>query len=90
MRQEPSFFQDSEPALVYIAKRLNEALELESLLNEAGIDYGVEPDRYRGGFVFQTERIGAFFYVSPQDEETARSFLLEHGYRPTDRETKGG
>ena len=81
MKQEPEFFSDCEPALIYIARKLNESLGLETLLTEAGIEYGVEPDRYRGGFIFQTERVGAFFYVRPETETVAREFLVSRGFR---------
>jgi hypothetical protein len=86
MRQEPSFFEGKDSVLVYIAKRLNEALRLEAILSTAGIDYGVEADEYRGGFIFQRVRTGAFFYVLPDRAETARRVLLENGYRPTEPE----
>jgi hypothetical protein len=82
MRQEPDFFEGKEPSLIYIAKRLKDALALEEILTSAGVDYGVEPDRYRGGFVFQSERIGAFFYVLEETAEAARQVLASHGYRP--------
>jgi hypothetical protein len=72
MKQEADFFDGKEPALLYIAKRLKEALALEQILTQAGVDYGVEPDRYRGGFVFQSERVGAFFYVLEEAKEIAR------------------
>ena len=86
MRQEPSFFEGNHPVLVYIAKRLNEALRLEALFSTAGVDYGVEADEYRGGFIFQRVRAGAFFYVLPDAAETARQLLRENGYRPADPE----
>ena len=82
MKQDPDFFEGKEPSLIYIAKRLKEALALEQVLTNAGVDYGVEPDRYRGGFVFQSERIGAFFYVLEEAAEAARHVLTCHGYRP--------
>lgn len=85
MRREADYFEGSEPKLVYIARRLKEALTLEEKLTEAGLDYGVEPDRYRGGFIFQTERIGAFFYVRPEMEGPVRDFLALQGYRPAGR-----
>ena len=56
-------FGDQELVLVYVAKRLKEALRIEELLTAAGIDYVVEPDKYRGGLIFVSERIGAFVYV---------------------------
>jgi hypothetical protein len=84
MRQEASFFDDHEPRLIYIAKRLKESLAVELLLTENSVDYGVETDQYRGGFVFQTERTGAFFYVRPDTEASARNLLTQHGYRPAE------
>ena len=75
MKQEPSFFDDTDPALVYIARKLDDSLAVESLLTQSGFDYGVEVDRYKGGVIFQTERVGAFFYVRPEIEASAREFL---------------
>jgi hypothetical protein len=82
LKQEAAFFENCDPKLVYIARKLSDALRLEAILTEAGFDYGVEPDRYRGGFIFQTERVGAFFYVRPDAEDQAREFLMERGYKP--------
>jgi len=84
MRQEASFFDGKEPVLVYIAKRLNEALKLEAILSTAGLDYGVEADEYRGGFIFQRVRTGAFFYVLADAAEAARRVMQENGYRPAE------
>jgi hypothetical protein len=81
MKREADFFEDAEPVLLYIAKKLKDALALEKVLTDAG-DYGVEPDRYRGGFIFQSERVGAFFYVLEEAAESARALLREHGYKP--------
>jgi len=86
MKQDPDFFEGKEPTLIYIAKKLKEALAVEEVLTKAGVDYGVEPDRYKGGFVFQTERIGAFFYVLEEAAEAARQVLTTHGYRPYEPE----
>jgi hypothetical protein len=82
MRRGSEFFGDQELVLIYVAKRLKEALKLEDRLTGAGMEYLVEPDRYSGGIIFRTERVGAFFYVAPKDEEAARGLLLQHGYRP--------
>ena len=82
MRQDSSFFDDHDPRLIYIAKKLKESLAVELLLSENGVEYGVETDQYRGGFVFQTQRTGAFFYVRPDSEEIARNLLTRNGYRP--------
>ena len=82
MRREPDFFGDQDLALLYVAKKLKEALRLEQLLTGAGVEYLVEPDKYRGGTIFQTERVGAFFYVAPGDEGAARQLLEREGYQP--------
>ena len=75
MRQDDAYFGDQELVLVYIAKRLREAKEIEDLFDQAGLDYLVEPDRYRGGVLFVRELIGAFFYVTEAQKETAHSCL---------------
>jgi len=76
------FFGERELALIYIAKRLSEAKKLEGLLTAAGLDYLVEADRYHGGIIFRSERVGAFFYVPEETAEAARRVLQDHGYRP--------
>jgi hypothetical protein len=86
MKQESDFFDGLEPVLIYIAKRLDDALALEQVLTEAGVDYGVEPDKYRGGFIFQSERIGAFFYVLEEAEQAARAVMTGAGYKPYEPE----
>ena len=81
MRREADFFEDREMDLIYIAKKLKEALRLETALTEAGVDYAVEPDKYSGGVIFRSERIGAFFYVLPEALEQAREVMQRHGFR---------
>ena len=82
MKQDASFFEGKEPVLIYIAKRLRDALKLESLLSAAGLDYGAEADHYTGGIIFRSQRVGAFFYVLPDTVGEARRVMQEHGYRP--------
>ena len=82
MKQEASFFEDKSPVLVYIAKRLSDALKLEELFTHAGLDFGVEADEYRAGVVFRTVRAGAFFYVLPEAVPHAFAVLKSHGYTP--------
>ncbi len=85
MRQQPDFFgEDGELVLVYIAKKLKEALALEALLTESGLDYLVEPDTYSGGVIFRSQRTGAFFYVSPENEPKTREIIQNKGYKPAD------
>lgn len=86
MKQDGAFFEGKDPCLLYIAKKLKDALALEQILSSAGVDYGVEPDTYRGGFIFQSERVGAFFYVLEEALEPARLVLKNHGYRPYELE----
>ena len=86
MKQDASFFDDREPVLIYIAKRLKDALRLESIFTEAGVDYGVEADQYRGGIIFRTARAGAFFYVRQESVDAAHDIMLRHGYQPFEGE----
>jgi hypothetical protein len=89
MKQEASFFEGKEAVLIYIAKRLKDALRLESILTESGMDYGVEADEYRGGVVFRTVRAGAFFYVLSGRADAAREVMRRHGYKPYDGQLTG-
>ena len=82
MRRSPEEFQDCQPVLIDIAKRLKEALRLEEVFTGAGIDYVVEPDVYIGGVIFRRERVGAFFYVRPEVAESAREIMVRHGFKP--------
>ncbi len=83
MRRDPDFFgEDEELDLVYIAKRLLDAKGLEDKLTASGIDYLVEPDEYRGGFLFQTVRTGAFFYVRGEEGDAVREKLAGMGFKP--------
>ena len=85
MRREPDHFgDDQELDLVYVAKRLKESLRLEQVFTDAGVDYLVEPDRYSGGVIFRTERVGAFFYVAPENTPVAREIMTKAGFQPYD------
>ncbi|MGP0076070.1 MAG: hypothetical protein ACLPWF_29475 [Bryobacteraceae bacterium] len=89
MRRDADFFEDREMDLIYIAKKLKEALRLESALTESGVDYAVESDRYSGGVIFRSERVGAFFYVLPEAADQARRIMREHGFRFLVEESAG-
>ena len=39
MKQDASFFENQEPVLIYIAKKLRDALRLEGVLAACGVDY---------------------------------------------------
>lgn len=81
MKRDATYFEDKDPQLIYIAKRLKDSLRLESVLTEAGVDYGVEADEYRGGFIFRGDRVGAFFYVLPEIMEQACEAMRTAGFR---------
>jgi hypothetical protein len=87
MRRDANFFEDREMELIYIAKRLKEALKLEAALTESSVDYAVETDSYTGGVIFRRERVGAFFYVLPNAAEQARSVMERAGFRFDDFRT---
>lgn len=80
MRQEPEYFGEREMQLAFIAKKLKEAMRVEEALDAAGLDYAVETDKYQGGVVFRTERVGAFFYVPPEEGDRAREVLRAGGF----------
>ncbi len=82
MRREPDFFGEGEElVLVYIARKLKEALAIEKLFTENGLDYLVEPDLYSGGIIFRTERTGAFFYVARRKpNKRPRALLTRANY----------
>lgn len=68
--------------LVYIAKRLRDALRLEKALTEAGVDFAVEADEYLGGVLFKRKLVGAFFYVLPESVDAARRAMTAAGFEP--------
>ncbi len=82
MKREADYFEGTQPELIFVAKRLKDAVALESVLTGAGVDYGVEADEYQGGLIFKSTRVGAFFYVRPEARAAAVALLLENGYVP--------
>lgn len=86
MRRDPQFFGELELDLLYMARRLREALKLEGLLTEAGLDYVVETGTYTGGLLIKRDLAGAFFYVAPADLAQAREVLLRNRYKPYEGE----
>ena len=81
MRREADFFEDREMDLIYIAKKLKDALRLETALTETGVDYAIETDKYLGGVIFRSERVGAFFYVLPESTGQAHQVMQQHGFQ---------
>lgn len=82
MRQDAQFFGEQELSLLYMAHRLPDALKLERLLTEAGIDYLVETGTYTGGLLMRRELTGAYFYVSGDSIEQCRTLLLSNRFKP--------
>ena len=80
MRREAEHFGERELELIYIAKRLKDALRLEEVLTQSGVDYLVKTDKYRGGVIFVSERMGAFFYVETGAVEPARAVMEAAGF----------
>ena len=86
MRRDPEFFGAAKLDLIYMARRLRDALKLEDVLTNAGIDYLVETGEYTGGLLVRRNLTGAFFYVSPDDLERARTVLATNRYKPYEPE----
>lgn len=84
MRRDAEFFGERELSLLFMARRLREALRLEDILTQLGIEYHVETGEYTGGFLMKRDLTGAFFYVAPGDLERARRILVENRFKPYD------
>ena len=82
MRRDGEFFGDTELTLVYVGRRLRDALRVEELLTAEGFDYVVETDLYTSGIIFRTEKVGAFFYVDPGVRDAVCSALARNGHEP--------
>lgn len=82
MRRDLEFFGELELDLLYMAKRLREALRVEKLLTDNAVDYLVETGTYTGGLLMKRDLTGAFFYVAPADLARARELLMANRYRP--------
>jgi len=87
MRQDDDFFTGQELVLIYIAKKLREARKVEEIFDSQGLDYLVEPDRYRGGVLFVRELIGAFFYLPEAHAAQGRAALTAAGLKPYEPES---
>jgi hypothetical protein len=86
MKKDADYFSDElaghAAELIFVAKRLKDATQLEDILTGAGVDFAVEADEYQGGIIFKTARVGAFFYVRKEAREQAVEVLLGNGYVP--------
>ncbi len=82
MRRNAEFFGEIELDLLYMARRLRDALKLEDLLTEAGLDYTVKTGTYVAGLLMKRDLTGAFFYVAPENITAARELLVRNKYQP--------
>ena len=82
MKREAEFFGDREMELVHVSRRLREALAVEDALTAQAVDYLVEADTYRARFLylFQVDRVGAFFWVPTERAADVRSLLEGKGF----------
>jgi hypothetical protein len=79
MRREPEFFAEQETELIYIAKKLADALAVEELLTSFDVDYIVQTSEYYSGVIFQKLRPGAFFYVDKEWVKYTTQLLEQNG-----------
>jgi hypothetical protein len=82
MRRESEHFGNLELDLLYMARRLKEALRLEEILTAAGVDYLIETGTYTAGFLMKRDLTGAFFYVAPEDLASSQLLLSQHQFQP--------
>jgi hypothetical protein len=75
-RIEPEDLED--PERIFVAAKLNEALLVEELLTEAGVDYAVQVEVFARSLFFGV-RHGAAFYVASPSASECRTFLVERG-----------
>jgi hypothetical protein len=87
MKRDPEFFGETELNLVFMARRLREALKVEELFTAAEIDYLVETGTYTGGLIMKRDLTGAFFYVTPEAQAQAAQVLLSNRYKPYEGES---
>jgi hypothetical protein len=82
MKRDPDFFGDAELELVFMARRLREALRVEELFTASQVDYLVETGTYTAGLLLKRELTGAFFYVAPGARELAIQLLVANRHKP--------
>jgi hypothetical protein len=81
MRRAADDFDDQDLRLIHVAAKLKDALRLEQLLTDAGLDFAVEAEEYTVGMLLRRVRVGAFFYVAATDDLAARAVLRREGFR---------
>lgn len=86
MRRDAEFFGEAELDLLFVARRLRDALDAEKVLTKAGVDYAVETGTYTSGFLIKRDLAAAFFYVATERLPESRVLLIESGFKPYDPE----
>jgi hypothetical protein len=75
------FFAERNIERVFIAGNLKEALKIERLLTEQGIDYAVKIEKFMQTRIFFTsEYSGATFYVLSTQAAFCRKLLAGQGF----------
>lgn len=90
MRRDPEWFGEDELELVLVARRLRDAQRVEGLLDREGLDYAVSAEEYRASLLLlPVRRVGAFFWVRPDEAARARDVLRARGERVVEVEAEG-
>ncbi len=84
VRREPDFFGDQELVLIFAARRLRDAIAVEQIFDDGGVDYVLETAPYESGLVFRSTKIGVFFYIPSQESGRASELLGNRGYKSYD------
>ena len=82
MKHRLEEFGESELELIFVATRLKQAQAIEQLLDGEEIEYGLQVESFRGGFLGLSQRTGVFFYALVGQAEFCRALLVRHGHRP--------
>jgi len=78
-RVDPDQIRD--PERIFIARSLRLAQRVEEWLTTAGVDYTVQVESIGRSLIFQTERMGAVFYVNAGHAAYCREQLTAAGFR---------
>ena len=81
MRLEEADFDGQPLEVIFVARKLRDALRLEEVLTAEQVDYLVRTGVYGRGLLFRSSRIGAFFWVRETLAGACRDLLARHGFR---------
>ena len=82
MRRDEDFFGDEPLELVHLSRRLKEARNIETLLEEQEVEYLLEAGPYdaRLFFVIPVKRFGVYIYVREGEAADVRVTLAGAGF----------